>query len=455
METNKADLSYIAESLRSLAVPIEELHEDPANARVDHAVDRIAASLKAYGQRKPLVVNRAQGNKIEAGNGTYQAAKRLKWMHIACVFVEDDPMTAAAFGIADNRVGELSKWDPDALADLTGSLEDMFTGFTEKELRDLIGERADKLLVDPGALLDQAEELRTKWNVQPGNVWQLGDHLIYCGDSTDQAAVKNALGGQGLAALTFTSPPYWVGKDYETQKSIEEIEAFIQSIALTIHQMTRADESRIVINTGTGFTTSFDKRKKRQVLLLIDKWANEFFKLGWNLRHVRHWLKEGQLQSTAAKTDLIDQHCEFIESFENDNGAPLSYDRFDEQDVQVLETFYNRDGENRGQERTGQKWALRSYWDDIKGTASANHHVAAFPLELPMRHLLLYSRRGEPVFEPFGGSGTTLIACEMLARKCLMVELGPGYVAVTLERWATMTGGTPVKIVSTETEPQP
>jgi DNA modification methylase len=68
------DLSHIAEPLRPLAVPIDELHEDPANARVDHDLDRIAASLRAYGQRKPIIANRLQSGKIEAGNGTWRAA---------------------------------------------------------------------------------------------------------------------------------------------------------------------------------------------------------------------------------------------------------------------------------------------------------------------------------------------------------------------------------------------
>jgi len=88
------ELTYIAEGLRVLAVPIDELHIDPANARTGHALERIAASLKAYGQRKPIIANRLQSGKIEAGNGTWQAAKQLGWSHIAVVYVEDDPATA-------------------------------------------------------------------------------------------------------------------------------------------------------------------------------------------------------------------------------------------------------------------------------------------------------------------------------------------------------------------------
>lgn len=134
-----SDLSYIALDLRTLAVPLIELHEDPANARTGHDVDRIMASLTQYGQRKPIVVNRKQANKVEAGNGTLAAARRLGWSHIAAVFVDDDPNTATAYGIADNRTGDLSTWDVATLKDLADGLpEDLFTGFETAELDDLI-----------------------------------------------------------------------------------------------------------------------------------------------------------------------------------------------------------------------------------------------------------------------------------------------------------------------------
>lgn len=438
------ELSYIAEGLRTLAVPIDDLHIDPANARANHALDRIAASLKAYGQRKPIIANRLQTGKIEAGNGTWLAAKKLGWSHIAVVFVDDDPATAAAYGIADNRLSELSDWDLDALGALLPTVEDLFTGFTDGEIRDLLGERGGGLMVDPGEQTDQMAALREKWQTEPGQVWQLGRHKIWCGDSTEHIEIMRVLWDEELANLTFTSPPYWVGKDYEKQKSVEEIDEFIQATARTMIIFTNPNESRIVINTGTGFTTSFDKRKKRQVLLLIDKWANALYPLGWNLRHIRHWLKEGQLASVSPKTDLIDQHSEFIGTFESDDGSEIAFtDVLNEQDVNLLETFYNRDGKSRGQEKTHQKWALRSYWNDIKGTAGANGHTAAFPLEIPARHILLYTKPDEIVFEPFSGSGTTLIACEILNRVCRAVEIGPAYVAATLERWYLMTGEMP------------
>lgn len=144
---NMSELMYIIESLRPLAIPIADCHLDPTNARTGHAVDRIAGSLRQYGQRKPIVVNASEGNKIEAGNGMWLAAKSLGWTHIAAVMVEDDPMTAVGYGIADNRPGDLSRWDTEVLSMLVDSLPpETYTGFEGDEL--------DVLLAELGAGLD-------------------------------------------------------------------------------------------------------------------------------------------------------------------------------------------------------------------------------------------------------------------------------------------------------------
>ena len=110
------DLSHIADGLRALAVPIGDIDFDPANARKhpEKNLNAIRASLRAYGQRRPLVVNRRTGL-TEAGNGTLQCALALGWTHVAVLYVDDDPTTAAGYAIADNRTAELADWDKEAL----------------------------------------------------------------------------------------------------------------------------------------------------------------------------------------------------------------------------------------------------------------------------------------------------------------------------------------------------
>lgn len=117
------DTSWIVESLRPLAVPIESLALDPENVR-SHPVRNMAAvvsSLKRYGQRKPVVVNRVTGF-IEAGNGTLEAARELGKDCLAVVYVEDDPETAMGYAIADNRTADLAEWNWQALG---GQLQEL------------------------------------------------------------------------------------------------------------------------------------------------------------------------------------------------------------------------------------------------------------------------------------------------------------------------------------------
>lgn len=106
------DLSHIVEKLRPLAVSMEQLVPDPQNARKHNArnLKIIRGSLRRYGQRIPIVINR-RTNIIEKGNGTYEAAKLEGWGHIAAVDVDDDPVTAAGFSLTDNRSAELAEWD--------------------------------------------------------------------------------------------------------------------------------------------------------------------------------------------------------------------------------------------------------------------------------------------------------------------------------------------------------
>lgn len=451
------ELSYIAEGLRVLAVPIEDLHIDPANARANHALDRIAASLKAYGQRKPIIANRLQSGKIEAGNGTWLAAKKLGWSHIAVVFVDDDPATAAAYGIADNRLSELSAWDLDALGALIPTVDDLFTGFTDGEIRDLLGERGGGLMVDPGPQDEKANqlaELREKWKTEPGQIWQLGKHRIWCGDSTHHLDVGRALAGIGYAALTFTSPPYWVGKDYETQKSVEEIDAFIQDVAVTMHGMTRTDESRIVINTGTGFTTSFDKRKKRQVLLLIDKMNNDNLgeKFPLFVEQFTARMFEFSLPGAPIYVVMGAQEWPVIDAWLRTSGFHWSSTIVWVKDQLVLSRKdYHTQFEPMWYGWNGDAARLQQVEDRkqsdvwlIDRPKRSEEHPTMKPLELVERSLNNSSQPGDIVLDLFAGSGTTLMACERLGRVCRTMDNDPKYVAVALERWSTATAQEPI-----------
>lgn len=264
--------------------------------------------------------------------------------------------------------------------------------------------------------IDRAEELRVKWGVETGQLWRLPsrtpgqEHRLICGDCTDASVVGRVMGGE-RTHLLMTSPPYWVGKEYEREQSWSEIQAFIERAAATFAAVT---SHRIVINSGAPPAARLTG-ERAHIRLLIDDWQRELARHGLLMRYIRIWAKRGGLVHTAPISDCIDQHWEFIAVFYR----PDTYE---------------------GQRRLGEKWATDGIWDDIQGEMSSHGHVAAFPIEIPERNIRLYTDEAHIVFDPFLGSGTTLIAAENLSRQCRAVELSPGYVAVALERYADAFG---------------
>ncbi len=401
------DLSYIAEGLRSLAVPIDSLHEDPANARVGHDVARIAASLQAYGQRKPIVANRLQEGKIEAGNGTFRAAKQLEWTHLAVVFVDDDPATAAAYGVADNRVGELSRWDEDVLREIVATTGDLFTGFEPAELDDLVGVSAETPTVqDPGPELDRAEELLAKWQVQVGQVWRLGAHRLMCGDSTQRADVERLMGND-LAHLIWSDPPWNInygGGDHPVFKK------------RTMNNDNLGEKFRIFVDLFVTQAWRFSVPGAIVYLVMGgEEWPvvdMALRKIGFHWSSTIIWVKD---QMVLSRKDYHTQYEPMWYGWKNDGPRLVELPDRKQSDV------WHIDRPKRSEE-----------------------HPTMKPLELVERSLINSSQPGAVVLDLFAGSGTTLIACERLGRVCRTMDNDPKYAAVVLERWSQMTKDIPI-----------
>lgn len=185
-------LAYIAEPLRALAVPVEQLVPDPANARKHgkENLEAIAASLRVYGQRKPIVANRTN-SVVLSGNGTLTAAKSLGWSHLAVVWVEDDPATAAGFSIADNRTAELAEWDEDALGKL---LESVQTG--DQDLASMFDQLAQDLDLVPGD--------EPAGDKPAGEVVHKHQIIIECKDEAHQLELLERFDTEGLECKALT-----------------------------------------------------------------------------------------------------------------------------------------------------------------------------------------------------------------------------------------------------------
>jgi len=320
-----------------------------------------------------------------------------------------DTPEAKAISYGANRIAQVDlDFDPAVIfADMQAGVP-VADFWTDAELAELLA------AVQPtggggdteAASIDRAAELQAEWSTAVGQIWALGDdHRLAIGDCTDPATVEAVMRGE-RAKLLMTSPPYWVGKEYEQEHTWEQVQDFIEKCAAIF---SKACSHRIVINTGAPPAAPLTG-ERAHVRLLLDDWQRELARYGFLMRYVRIWAKRGGLAHTAPMSDCIDQHWEFIGVFYD----PKTYE---------------------GQRRLGEPWATDGLWDDIPGMMSAHGHVAAFPLEIPNRNVMLYTDTGDVILEPFCGSGTTLISCENLKRRCYAVELDPGYAATTLQRF--------------------
>lgn len=434
---SESELGYIAEGLRPLATAISEVHEDAANVRVGHAVERIAASLRQYGQRKPIVANRSQGGKVEAGNGTLAAARSLGWSHVAVVWVEDDAATAAGFSIADNRTGDLSHWDVEALRDVVDTLPDsIFTGFEAGELDELLGNKNAERR-DAPARWEEADELVEAWGVEPGQVWMLPGreegrgHRLVVGDCTDPAVMRLLMQGE-RAAMAVTSPPYGVGKSYESKG----VGPWFETIRPAIREICRA--ARLVVwqigdlyATGTQFI-------EPTLVYSVNMFRENNFRPIW----IRVWEKQGP-NFGVGPYHLVSnkpvQEYELVAALEEQDEEGIAGE------YEWVVGFAGRGHRfvKRLSQEERREWGYSGVWK-INTVRANDRHPAMFPVELPERCIKLHSDPDDLVLEPFCGSGTTIVACENLGRRCAAVEREPRYVAVALQRYEDAFGLRPV-----------
>jgi DNA modification methylase len=308
--------------------------------------------------------------------------------------LEDDGGKARALATYDNRVGQLDlDWDIEALgavdADVLGDL------WNDKELEDMgwdFGEPAE----DPGAQMDKAEELREKWGVETGQLWQLGEHRLICGDCTDRQVVERVMGGEKAGAVV-TDPPYGMNLD--------------------------ADYSSLTSDK------SFGKGRRHAAVIGDDKPFDASIVNGCDCEE-QFWFGADYYAKSLGDTER--------------SGAWLVWDKrlTDSADLMYgscFELIWSKQKHKRDMLR--HKWA--GFFTD--GKERTYLHPTEKPVEL-IENIIMMADHAIIVYDPFLGSGTTLIACERLNRKCRAVEISPAYCAVAIQRWVDMTGGEPVLV---------
>ena len=243
-----ADLKGVGGGLLIERRSVHDLSNDPANARKhnDRNIDAIIASLRRFGQQKPIVIDKS--NVVRAGNGTLEAAKRLGWESIDCVVTNLESSDATAYAIADNRTAELAEWDSEILAAELESLQSdgllEAAGFTDEELAEMLQANQPELETTEDEVPEPPADPITK----PGDLWLLGDHRLLCGDSTKADDVERLMAG-AKADLCFTSPPYGQQRDYteEGKAKVADWDGLMRGV---FGNLPMADSGQVLINLG-------------------------------------------------------------------------------------------------------------------------------------------------------------------------------------------------------------
>jgi DNA modification methylase len=376
-------------------------------------VSKIAGSIKEFGFCNPVLIDKDNG--IIAGHGRVLAAQKLGLAEVPCIRLGHlSDAQRRAYILADNRLAEIGGgWDAEMLkleladlGDLDVDLDSI--GFGADDLDDLeLSEEPEESDVDAEPQIDRAEELRAKWGVEPGQLWELGDHRLLCGDSTKESDVDRALDG-AKPLLMVTDPPYGV-----------EYNADWRNHAL------RSDGTPIG-GRAIGKVKNDDRADWREAWQLFKGdvayvWhaglfapvvAESLAACGFELRSQIVWAKSN---FAIGRGDYHWKH------------EPCWYS-----------VRKGKKGHSNGDR------SQTTLWEIDKPQKSETGHSTQKPVECMARPIRNHD--SEFVYEPFSGSGTTIIACEQLGRKCRAIEISPAYVAVALQRWADATGKKPKRI---------
>jgi site-specific DNA-methyltransferase (adenine-specific) len=382
------------QNLRIELITLSSLRLDPNNARRHDKknLEAIKGSLSLFGQRKPIVIS--GDNTIVAGNGTVEAARELGWTEIYVARIPHDwtPEQIKAYALADNRTAELAEWDSKILADQLLELDAEGWDVAEFGFEPL----------EPPINPDDEEPLNfdeVPTRVTLGDVWKLGDHRLVCGDSTETTVMDKLMQGE-KADMVWTDPPYGVNYVGKTKNSltiendnmdINQLEDFLTGAFNNIYQATKPGACWYVASPSGPQFVAF---------------GNPLLKLGvW--RQTIIWVKDTLVMGRS------DYHWKHETIFYGWTPGAAHHAVPDRKQDTVWE--FNR-------------------------PKRSTEHPTMKPIDLITKSLRNSTNQKEIVLDSFGGSGSTLIACEQTKRVARIIELDPKYCDVIIERWEKLTG---------------
>lgn len=437
--------------------PIEAIKPYPGNPRVnDDAVDAVAASLKEFGFRQPIVVD-AEGV-IIVGHTRWKAAKKLGLAKVPVHVATDlPPEKVKAYRIADNQTATLAEWDfellPIELKDLQQAEYDLsLLGFDENELAHLLDGDVAEGLTDPDSVPEPPDDPIT----QRGDIWVLGDHRLMCGDSGSVDDLDRLLDGNGIDLVSM-DPPYNVKVEPRSNTAIAAgLSSFSNKKAQLHHQ--GFDQARGVsdpkkarkkmrakdrpLENDFVTTEAFD-----EMLLAWFGNASRVLKPGGSFYIWGGYANLGNYPAPLAASGLY-----FSQGIVWDKQHPvLTRKDF----MGAFEICFYGWKEGAGHNYYGPNNAT-DLWHVKKVNPLAMVHLTEKPVELAVRSIQYSSLPGQNVLDLFGGSGSTLIGCEQTGRRAFLMELDQAYCDVIVQRWEQFTGRKAERIpgaARTETTP--
>ena len=415
---------------------------------------KIAASIAEYGWTNPVLVDGEHG--VIAGHGRLAAARKLGLATVPVIELAHlTPAQKRAYVIADNRLALDAGWDEELLAlelaDLTEAGFDLqLTGFEATEIEALLADEADAPA--PTADDSAADDIPNAPVVpvsRPGDLWQLGAHRLICGDAGDAGVISTLMQGEH-AQLCFTSPPYGNQRDY-TSGGIADWDALMNGV---FAQLPMASDGQVLVNLGLI-------HRSNEWIPYWDGWLAWMRSQGWRRFACYVWDQgpgmPGDWQGRLAPS------FEFIFHFNRQARKPHktvpckhagqeSHLRADGSSTAMR----GKDGQVGGWTHAGQPTQDHRIPDSVirimrhKGKIGQDiDHPAVFPVALPEFLIEAYTDAGQTVFEPFGGSGSTLLAAQRSGRLGRAVEIAPEYVDVTILRWQQWFPDQPVTLAAT------
>lgn len=370
--------------MQIIEMAVKDLKPYEKNPRLnDDAVKYVAESIRNFGFKVPIVIDK--DNNIVCGHTRWKACKKLKIETVPCVVADDlTEEQIRAYRLADNKVGEKAEWD---LALLDTELAEIETidmtllGFDDKE-----EETTQEVVED-----DFDEEPPAEPKAKYGDLYQLGRHKLLCGDSTKIDDVEKLMDGC-KANMVFADPPY--GYEYQSNMRTKT-----EKFNVLKNDNKILDFFPLLKEFNQGFVFICTSWK------VLDKWL-ELFSQYYKLSNMIIWNKGGGGIGDLEHTFLTDYEVILC----SNNGAKI----------------------------TGKR--IGSVWNIPKDNANDYVHATQKPIRVSATAIENTTNKNQIVLDLFGGSGSTLIACEQTNRRCFMMEISPEYCDVILQRYINFKG---------------